>query len=152
MADHLKKVQPGDPLAIPAATFNTFIDAVRDFQARTRGLAQGATPAVRRAAIVLIRNDSGYDRGRFDVLGIDSPIITPTDNEDAFKNQVAFSGSTDDGSSRAERRRPPHNPTAGAGVRLRDSPAEGAIRAGAGGRQACLCTGGRETPADSRLP
>jgi len=94
MGDTLKKVQPGAPLRIPAATFNTFIDAARDFQTRTRGLAQDATPAVRRAGIVLVRNDSGYDRGRFDVLGIDSPIITPTDNEDAFKNQVAFSGST----------------------------------------------------------
>ena len=31
MADTLKKVKPGDPLAIPAATFNTFVDAAKAF-------------------------------------------------------------------------------------------------------------------------
>ena len=32
MGDTLKKVKPGDPLAIPAEAFNTFIDAARDFR------------------------------------------------------------------------------------------------------------------------
>ncbi len=43
MGDHLKKVKSGNPLKIPAATFNTFIDAARDFQVRTRdrGRRQG---------------------------------------------------------------------------------------------------------------
>ena len=41
--DHLKKAQSGDPLKIPAATFNTFVDVARDFQVRTRdrGRRQG---------------------------------------------------------------------------------------------------------------
>ena len=34
MGDVLKKVKAGDRLKIPAATFNAFIDATRDFQAR----------------------------------------------------------------------------------------------------------------------
>jgi len=93
MGDSLKKVQPGDPLRIPSATFNAFIDAARDFQGRTQGLAQAPAPAFRQSGIVLVRNDSGADRNRFDALGIDSPIITPTDNEDAFKNHVTLSGS-----------------------------------------------------------
>ena len=34
MGDAFKKVQSGDALRIPAETFNTFIDAARDFKAR----------------------------------------------------------------------------------------------------------------------
>jgi len=33
MGDPLKKVHPGDPLRISAATFNTLIDVARDYQA-----------------------------------------------------------------------------------------------------------------------
>ncbi len=39
MGDHLKKVRPGDPLAIPTATFNTFVDA-QDFLHRQRDIAR----------------------------------------------------------------------------------------------------------------
>ena len=87
----MKKVQSGDPLKIPAATFNTFIDAARDFRSRQQGRAQNAQPGFRQSGIVLVKNASGSDRGRFNVLGIDSPIFTPTDNEEEFKNRVALS-------------------------------------------------------------
>jgi hypothetical protein len=36
MGGFLQKVKRGDPLVIPAPTFNTFIDAARDFQDRQR--------------------------------------------------------------------------------------------------------------------
>jgi hypothetical protein len=49
VGDTLRKVQPGSPLRIPAATFNAFIDAAGDFEARSPALAQGAAPAVRGA-------------------------------------------------------------------------------------------------------
>ncbi len=91
MGDVLKKVQPGDTLRIPAATFNTFIDAARDFRSRQQTSHQNAQPGFRQSGIVLVKNASGSDRGRFNVLGIDSPIFTPTDNEEEFKNKVALS-------------------------------------------------------------
>ncbi len=90
----LKKVKSGDTLRIPAHTFNTFIDAARDFRSRQQGRAQNAQPGFRQNGIVLVKNASGSDRGRFNVLGIDSPIFTPTDNEEEFKNRVALSGVT----------------------------------------------------------
>jgi hypothetical protein len=37
VGDALKKVKPRDPLVIPATTFNTFVDAARDFLARMGG-------------------------------------------------------------------------------------------------------------------
>jgi len=43
MFDTLRKVKPDDSLVIPAATFNTFVDSARDFLARQRPDAAGAT-------------------------------------------------------------------------------------------------------------
>jgi len=96
MGDRMKKVQPGDPLQIRAETFNTFIDAARDFKARQHDVVSQATPAFRQSGIVLIKNNSGYDCQRFDVLGIDTPIITPYDNFEEFKNRPALTCSTPD--------------------------------------------------------
>jgi hypothetical protein len=45
MGDILKKVKSGDPLRVPAATFNTVIDAARDhFQCQQSGGAAGQGP------------------------------------------------------------------------------------------------------------
>ena len=93
MGDTLKKVKSGDPLAIPAATFNSFVDAAKDFQARQLAQQQGSQPTQKAGtSVIFVRNDSGEDRERFDILGIETPIFTPTDDEDAFKNQVAVAG------------------------------------------------------------
>ena len=94
MGDILKKVKSGDPLRIPAQTFNTFIDTARDYQNRKM---QGGQPAQREFAqsgIVLVKNNSGADCDRFAVLGIGGPIFTPTDNVESFKNKVALAGVT----------------------------------------------------------
>jgi hypothetical protein len=48
----------------------------------------------RNAGVIFVRNDSGADRDRFDVLGIDAPIVLPGDNLDEFKRQVTFTGVT----------------------------------------------------------
>jgi len=90
----MKKVQSGDALKIPAATFNTFIDAARDFRSRQQGSHQTAQQRFRSSGIILVKNTSGYDRERFDILGIDGPIFTPTDDEEAFKNTAALAGVT----------------------------------------------------------
>ena len=42
MSDALKKVQPGEPLKIRAVTFNTMIDAARDFRDRQHDRARTA--------------------------------------------------------------------------------------------------------------
>ena len=94
MSDHMKKVKSGDRLSIPAETFNTFIDAARDHRTRQQNRGQAARPSNRSTGTILVKNASGADRDRFDVLGVDAPIFTPTDNEDSFKNQVALKGVT----------------------------------------------------------
>ncbi|MEX2388771.1 MAG: hypothetical protein WD534_12910 [Phycisphaeraceae bacterium] len=90
--DTLKKVQTGQPLKIPAQAYNAFIDTARAHAQREQDrqrLIRGHHPS---ADVVLVRNDSGDDRDRFAVLGLDEPIVAPEDNLDQFKSRVAFIG------------------------------------------------------------
>ena len=84
MSDALKKVQTGQALVIPAAAYNAFVDAALDYRQRASRVGREARPAFRQASIVLVRNDSGSDRERFDVLGVGVPVVDPVDDEDAF--------------------------------------------------------------------
>ena len=90
----LKKVKPGDPLVIPAVVYNTFVDAARDYLDRRNDQAQEAHPAARHSGIVLVRNDLDPPQPaeRFWVLGIDGPVISPSDNLEEFSNRVVLSG------------------------------------------------------------
>ena len=92
MGDALGKVQSGEKLRIPAAAYNAFIDTALDLRRRQQAAQQNATPEARQTGIILVRNDSGADRGRFDVLGVSGVVITPGDNPDAFKSKVALVG------------------------------------------------------------
>lgn len=94
MGDGMRKVRTGDPLNIPAATFNTFIDSARDFLQRQNALKRNRAKDTRNSGIILVKNASGSDRERFHILGITEPVISPTDNEDQFKNRVALKGET----------------------------------------------------------
>ena len=94
MADPFRKVSPGQPLAIPAEAWNASMDAARDFQRRQRRWGSTSPAVASDSAIIIVRNDSGANRARFDVLGIDSPIFSPDDNLDTFKGRVALCGIT----------------------------------------------------------
>jgi len=94
VGDTFKKVQSGDPLRIPAETFNTFIDAARDFKSRRQSRTRESQVEFRQTGIIPVKNNSGADRNRFDVLGIDRPIFTPADNLLSFQNQVSLVGVT----------------------------------------------------------
>jgi len=89
MGDDFKKVRSGEPLRIPAATFNTILDATQDYLRRQQGI--GGRPSRptpdQSAAIILIKNGSGAAVNRFGALGIDTILFTPTQNLDGFKNQ-----------------------------------------------------------------
>jgi len=91
MSDSLRKVQSGQKLHIPAAAYNAFVDAAADYRRRTAHIGQKSEPTTRQASIVLVRNDSGSNQNRLAVLGIDTPIIDPTANDNEFKNRVALS-------------------------------------------------------------
>lgn len=91
--DPLKKVLAGDKFAPKADTHNAFVDAaVWVRQQRTRNGAGGINDAPPGSQI-LVKNGSGADRARFDVLGISAPAIAPSDNEEEFLAQRVLLGS-----------------------------------------------------------
>ncbi|TXG97041.1 MAG: hypothetical protein E6R08_07975 [Nevskiaceae bacterium] len=96
MGDPFKKVQRGEPLRIPAETFNTFIDAAKDFRQRTQNRGQSSLANFADSGIVPVKNASGGDRDRYDVLGIERPIFLPSENLLSFTNQLAVIGVTPD--------------------------------------------------------
>jgi hypothetical protein len=94
MGDPFKKVQRGDPLRIPAETFNTFIDAAKDFRNRTQNLARRGQPDVLQSGIILVKNGTASDLERFHILGIERPIFTPAESLFSFHDQLAVIGVT----------------------------------------------------------
>ena len=96
-SDILQKVKPGAPPRIPARTFNAFVDAAIDHQHRQRSSQTTAPPrsmagdaSPNAGNVVLIRNDSGQDRQRFEILGIDAPVFLPADHLEEFQRQIAL--------------------------------------------------------------
>jgi len=77
--DTLKRPQGDGPFLVKRATFNTIIDAVREYRAgQAARVARQASAEHRDSGIVLVRNNSGADRDRASVLGIGGPVFTPT--------------------------------------------------------------------------
>jgi hypothetical protein len=94
MGDPFKKVQRGDPLRIPAETFNTFIDAAKDFRNRTQNLARRGQTEVLQSGIILVKNGTANDLERFHILGIERPIFTPAESLFSFHDHIAVVGVT----------------------------------------------------------
>jgi hypothetical protein len=92
MSDPFRKVQAGEPLAIPAETFNTFIDMAIDWEGRQLGQRRESGAAIGQAGVYPIENASGEDRDCFQILGIDGPLFSPDESLAEFQNRVALKG------------------------------------------------------------
>ena len=88
MGDSFKKVQTGQPLKIPAAAYNAFLDAAKAHQQQQQ-IGQ-AGQASSRGHLVLVRNNSAATVDRFGVLAITGTVFEPTNDE--FMNRVIFEG------------------------------------------------------------
>lgn len=91
--DAFKKVLAGQPFAMPADFYNALVDATKRDKSARETSATGAT-AVRSTTIVRVKNNSGEDRARFEIMGIDEPIIGPAANLQQFQSEVALTGVT----------------------------------------------------------
>ena len=92
--DDLRKVQAGQQFTMPANAYNSFIDAARFVRGREQDRQSKSERVFRQSGIVLVRNASGSARERFDVLGIDAPVVSPSANLTTFQTQVAVDGIT----------------------------------------------------------
>jgi len=88
----LKKVQSGQQLKIPAATFNAMVDAAVAHRESQRDTSRHSRQSFKQAGIALIRNESNVEIPRFGILGIDGVIIEPASNLDEFQSNFALSG------------------------------------------------------------
>lgn len=93
MSHDLRKVRSGQKLEIPAKAYNAFVDAAIDLRQRSHGTQQQSNLEQRSTGIMLVRNNSGEDMPRLSVLGLDAPVVSPTDNLQQFKNRAAMSAS-----------------------------------------------------------
>jgi hypothetical protein len=93
----INKVTTGQKVSFKAETFNTIADTVNLIN-RSRGRT-GAPEAKRGGSgnTIFVKNTSGSDIERGEVLGIDAPIMAPGTNEDEFLARVSFKGVTPDG-------------------------------------------------------
>ena len=87
MADPLSKRRAGDPLAsISARGYNAMIDAARDF-AQGRRLGDGGPPErgeyPNDSEVIFVRNDSGYDRDVFSIMGFGGMVFTSDGDYDS---------------------------------------------------------------------
>lgn len=87
--DIFGKVSPGSPFRFPAELYNRLTEVARGVDLDNSG-AVGSLFS--QSGIILVRNDSGADVGRFGVLGIDGPIVGPAEDDMEFRRQVALSG------------------------------------------------------------
>ena len=90
MGDIFRRVRDGEKLRIPARTYNAMIDAAQDYanrkNARTDSDASGTLPV----NMVYIKNSSGVNVDRLNVLGISNSMIDVTSNN--FKQSTILEG------------------------------------------------------------
>jgi len=91
----MSKARPGTKAKhLTRRTINTFVDTGEAFKRTLHSALVEEKRFDPQADIILVENGSGADRDRFDILGIEQPIISPTDNLDEFHRQVAIKGIT----------------------------------------------------------
>ncbi len=123
----MAKAYPGQPIRIAATDYNSWNDAADDFRQRQHTQGAGNQPKDLQTSVILILNDSGDARQRFDVLCISGSVLEPKDDEMSFLQRVCLKGDT------------PSSAEAGRFVILLEPLADGAIgRACAQGVTFCL--------------
>ena len=95
--DEFSTVRSGQPLEIPAGTWNAILAAARAEQDRQAGIGRDPQPAAPQRTIIPLKNMTGADRNRFDVAQTNAPIFDVT--EDAGKERPTAIGTIPDGAT-----------------------------------------------------
>lgn len=90
------RARSGQPFRMPAEIYNRMLDVI-EHVGELRMAGRGRVPVGGRdRGLVLVKNASGYDCGRFAVLGIDgiAAVSDPATSAIAFQNEHVISGKT----------------------------------------------------------
>jgi len=92
MGDQFRKVQPGDPLKIPAEAWNALVDLSQQHKNQRHDQQSKDEGSSRQTTLAKVRNQTGIDLDRFSIVALGTPVITPAANLTEFKRQVSFQG------------------------------------------------------------
>ena len=84
----MKKVTAGQTFRPEAEIWNSFIDAALYAKQRQVGITAKTPSRDTKSGLVLVRNATGQELAQFTVVVIGALIITPTDNEQEFRNNI----------------------------------------------------------------
>jgi hypothetical protein len=90
MSDDIKKVQKGQPMRISAAFYNGAVDAINDLRRRQQAQERWQMQPANQPSVILVKNMTGTPRQRFEVLGLDTPVILPSVNCAGFQDKLAM--------------------------------------------------------------
>jgi hypothetical protein len=90
--DPYRKLQYGQVVDFRTVTWNAMLEAALAQKARQHDRRVPERPSFRQSGVIRVKNESDRDLSRGHVLGLDRPIFTPGDSEDAFLREVAFRG------------------------------------------------------------
>lgn len=91
--DPSRRASPGDPaLPFSAELRNRTLAAIEYVEHLKRGDTPDLVRLRRDYGIVTLKNESGDDRGRFEVMGLQEPLYTPGDNSVEFRNRTPLRG------------------------------------------------------------
>ncbi|MGH7143124.1 MAG: hypothetical protein ACREJ2_03200 [Planctomycetota bacterium] len=88
--DAFQKVKPGDPLTIPAAAYNGFVDAALDLLKRRQNQASANLAAYTQNGVIWVKNATAGGLDQFSVVGLGDLVITPEGNEREFRSQIVM--------------------------------------------------------------
>jgi hypothetical protein len=91
MPDPLQRFKGGER-KIPHEALNAYQEAAQAERAERFSRGAAVLDYARVPEVIKVQNDSGADRARWEVLGLDVPLILPTTNEKEFEQQVLMSG------------------------------------------------------------
>jgi hypothetical protein len=95
----MRKVVTGEKFSVKAKTWNSFIDAAVYVKQRQADLLSKTPRRDTKSGIVLVRNSTDEDLGQFAVVALGALIITPSDNEQDFRNNLPIFEPIKDGIS-----------------------------------------------------
>ena len=90
-SDAFNKVQTGQKLRIPAEAFNSFIDAALAYKTEQAKSIEDRRRELVNPSVILVKNTMSADLDKYQVGGLSSPMILPSESEEGFlQSDAAF--------------------------------------------------------------
>jgi hypothetical protein len=89
VSDKFQTVTAGQPLQVPAATWNAMLDAARAHEQSKFNLQAGSDSQARRPSLAKVQNQTAVVLGQFSIVGLGNPLVAPSANFAEFQRETA---------------------------------------------------------------